>query len=180
MVFSLARLNLPQEMFIFHHQTPTGPPNRSTLFHDPMAQRRRRTRLIGLTEPAFLTSLLPMLVLLTKDLFFVPRVRSAAAPHNVEVAVVLSTASEKFIALPTDAVTACITDLSSVSVEVIAEVVETLRQRFPQAKLIAFGPHVQEQRLAAAQAAGCHQVLTRGQLDKQIDRLIIEWIAPSA
>jgi hypothetical protein len=121
-----------------------------------------------------------MLVLLTKDLFFVPRVRSAAAPHNVEVAVVLSTDSEKFTALPPEAITACITDLSSVSLDDIGGVVETLRGRFPQAKLIAFGPHVQEQRLHAAQAAGYHQVLTRGQLDKQIDRLITGWIAPSA
>lgn len=38
-----------------------------------------------------------------------------------------------------------------------------LRSQAPSAKVIAFGPHVQEQRLTAAREAGCDQVLTRGQ-----------------
>ncbi len=35
-------------------------------------------------------------------------------------------------------------------------------------KVVAFAPHVHEQKLAAAQSAGCDAVLTRGQFDRSI------------
>jgi hypothetical protein len=44
----------------------------------------------------------------------------------------------------------------------------------PPSKIIAFGPHVHEARLAAAEMAGCDLVLTRGQFDAQMDRLITD------
>lgn len=118
-----------------------------------------------------------MILLLTKDLFFVPIVRTAAAKLGVEVAVVLSIESDKLQTLPTESVTAWVVDLNSVTLEDLPSVVDNLSQRFPTAKRVAFGPHVQEQRLQAARDAGCQQVLSRGQLDSQIDRLIHDWIA---
>jgi CheY-like chemotaxis protein len=46
----------------------------------------------------------------------------------------------------------------------------------PQA-IIAFGPHVHEQKLAAATAAGCDVVLTRGQFDAQMRDLLARFSA---
>lgn len=42
----------------------------------------------------------------------------------------------------------------------------------PQPPLIAYGPHVHEQRLDAARRAGCDQVLTRGQFDATLPQLL--------
>ncbi len=44
-------------------------------------------------------------------------------------------------------------------------------QRFPTARWIAFGPHVQVGKLKAARAAGIETVLTRGQFDAQLGTL---------
>jgi CheY-like chemotaxis protein len=38
--------------------------------------------------------------------------------------------------------------------------------------ILAYGPHVHEDRLAAARAAGCDAVVSRGQLDRQADSLL--------
>ncbi len=45
----------------------------------------------------------------------------------------------------------------------------------PQA-IVAFGPHVHAAKLAAAEAAGCDLVLTRGQFDAQMDALLTKLI----
>lgn len=117
-----------------------------------------------------------MIVLLTKDLFFVPNLRSAATKLGAEVTVVLSIASDKLATLSANEVSAWIVDLNSVPIAELENVVSSLLSRFPQAKRIAFGPHVQEQRLQAAREAGCEQVLSRGQFDSQLDRLLPGWV----
>jgi hypothetical protein len=39
-------------------------------------------------------------------------------------------------------------------------------------RVIAFGPHVHEDRLAAARAAGCDSVLSRGQFFSQAENVL--------
>ncbi len=117
-----------------------------------------------------------MILLVTKDLFFVPTLRAAAEKLGVEVVTVLSLDSPKLMTLAADDISACVLDLSSTPVNRIAAAVATLRARFPHSHQIAFGPHVQELRLNAAKEAGCQPVLTRGQLSGQIDRWMPEWI----
>ncbi len=50
--------------------------------------------------------------------------------------------------------------------------VSQLRNRAPNAKILAFGPHVHETKLAAAEAAGCDRVMPRGAFHKQLDTLL--------
>lgn len=58
----------------------------------------------------------------------------------------------------------------------IAALVATLRDLAePPASILAFGPHVQSVRLDAARAAGCDQVLTRGQFHAQLESILREW-----
>lgn len=52
-----------------------------------------------------------------------------------------------------------------------ADVIANCRAVFPQAETIAFGPHVQPQRLAQARANGFAQVLTRGRFDALLPEL---------
>ena len=42
----------------------------------------------------------------------------------------------------------------------------------PPGAIVAFGPHVHQQRLDAATQAGCDEVLTRGQMHAQADALL--------
>jgi hypothetical protein len=52
------------------------------------------------------------------------------------------------------------------------QVVAAARKVSPEAKIIAFGPHVDEQLLASAAAAGADLVLSRGQFHKQYAELL--------
>ena len=42
----------------------------------------------------------------------------------------------------------------------------------PPGRIVAFGPHVHAERLAAAQAAGCDEVLTRGQFFARMEAVL--------
>jgi len=50
--------------------------------------------------------------------------------------------------------------------------VATIRGASPPAKIVAFGPHVDEALLASAKAAGCDEVLPRSQFQKQYVELL--------
>lgn len=119
-----------------------------------------------------------MIVFLTKDLFFVPVLQSAASRQGSVVQVLLSVDSPKAAELPAEDVVTCVVDLSGVPPGEMPQVVDRLRERFPQARIAAFGPHVQEGRLLAAREAGCEKVLTRGQFNAQVDRWVAAWSQP--
>ena len=61
--------------------------------------------------------------------------------------------------------------LPTTTVEQVANWKETLD---PAPILVAFGPHVQGSLLERAEQAGCDRVLTRGQMDQQIESLLDE------
>lgn len=62
-------------------------------------------------------------------------------------------------------------DLSTSGINV-GELVAQLKASIAPPRIIAFGPHVHEQRLAEAQSAGCDLVVSRGQFFAQIDSLL--------
>lgn len=65
-----------------------------------------------------------------------------------------------------------IVDLASPGLD-IADVVSQLRAKATSPlTIVAFGQHVHEERLAAATAAGCDHVLSRGQFHSQAGRLL--------
>ncbi|HVC95741.1 MAG TPA: hypothetical protein VND64_18755 [Pirellulales bacterium] len=47
----------------------------------------------------------------------------------------------------------------------------------PPISVIAFGPHVNERRLAAAREAGCDEVITRGQFHSRLDDLLLRYVS---
>ena len=70
----------------------------------------------------------------------------------------------------TDAIQFVIIDLASRS-GVLPGIVDEVASKCPQAKLIAYGPHVQIARLKLAREAGVPTVLTRGQFDASLTNL---------
>ncbi len=64
-----------------------------------------------------------------------------------------------------------IVDLSTAGVE-IKTLIARLREQLPQVRIVAFGPHVHERRLAAAREAGCDEVFSRGQFHRGMDEIL--------
>lgn len=120
-----------------------------------------------------------MIVLLTKDLFFIPISKAAAELNGTESKVISSTQDPRLADLDPNCIQVWLLDLSAIAVADLPASVQRCRQLAPKAKVAAFGPHVQTARLEAAQAAEADFVLTRGQLDRQLPQLLAEWIAAS-
>jgi DNA-binding NarL/FixJ family response regulator len=107
----------------------------------------------------------------TADLFFSSRVVGVAERMGVDLRVVGSL--EQFLQSASD-VSDCrlaILDLTLPKLD-LQMAVETVRAQFPQAHVVAYGPHVQEAALAAASAAGCDAVLSRGQFNANTEQVL--------
>jgi len=100
---------------------------------------------------------------------FSSRVVSAAKAHGVAVALVADQAAmaDKIAA---DCRLALI-DLSLDRLNLPAAV-SAIKAGAPTAQVIAYGPHVDAAALTDAKEAGCDQVLTRGQFNKQYAELL--------
>lgn len=108
---------------------------------------------------------------LTGDLLFSSRVSGVAAQLGIDLQIVGSVAQ---LLQRADASADCklvLIDLTSSSLELDAAV-QAIRERMPQARIVAYGPHVQEALLTAAAAAGCDAVLSRGQFDREMSRVL--------
>jgi DNA-binding NarL/FixJ family response regulator len=105
-------------------------------------------------------------VYFTTDLIFLSRVQSAARSAGVELITVSSESALRESAIDEE-IQLVILDLSAPGCD--PEVlVAAIRETMPGARVVAYAPHVLKAKLAAAQAAGCDQVLTRGQFDSQL------------
>jgi CheY-like chemotaxis protein len=116
---------------------------------------------------------------LTSDLVFPSRVAGIAArlgTQQITAATVESlTAKLESISGPVVA----LLDLNSPTIDPSAVVAGLKSLPNPPRSIVAFGPHVHEAKLAAATAAGCDLVLTRGQFSSQIDELLSSLLKPT-
>lgn len=113
-----------------------------------------------------------------KDVFFWPAVKEAASRVNVDLLIIRKLEDPKLDQLQPGDVACCLIDLASLEAAQIAETVESLRTKLgTQVRMVAFGPHVQESRLAAAADAGCSPVLSRGQFQARLPEYMADWLA---
>ena len=113
-------------------------------------------------------------MLLCSDLATTSRLTAAATRQGIALGVAFSVDAllDKAAAQPT---TLVILDLSLAGL-VAADVLARLRSLpTPPAAVIAFGPHVHENLLAAARAAGCDRVFSRGQLLGRAEEILAEF-----
>jgi DNA-binding NarL/FixJ family response regulator len=109
-------------------------------------------------------------ILLTSDLTVVSHVDGAAARTGSTVRTVSS---------PADAIQRCasetielvMVDLNTPSLE-MASLVASIKATTSAARVVAFGPHVHAERLAAARDAGCDAVTSRGQFFANTDAVL--------
>jgi DNA-binding NarL/FixJ family response regulator len=105
---------------------------------------------------------------LTPDLMFSSRVLGAASAAGVGLKIV--PAAGDVVRFVSDDCRLVLVDLTMPGLD-LPRVVAAVREKAPAARIIAFGPHVEEAMLAAAQEAGC-EVLTRGQFNQQYAQLL--------
>jgi DNA-binding response OmpR family regulator len=101
-------------------------------------------------------------LMLTTDLLSASQAAAAAAAQGTEFVHLPSGAAllENFRQRSVDLI---VVDIANCDTE-LAELVDRLRTAdSPGPRIVAFGPHVHQARLAAARDAGCDEVLTRGQ-----------------
>lgn len=109
--------------------------------------------------------------IISSDLLFASRIRGAAADQGWEIDQITDPLLLSHRAIPDWDV--AIIDVTAVSME-LGRLVQHLRKAVPQCRIIAFGPHVAEDRLEAARREQCDLVLPRGELNKRLPKLFSE------
>lgn len=110
-------------------------------------------------------------VLFSNDLTVLSRVEGAATRLDKNVRSV-STAAQLADCGGEGAPELLIIDLSSPSVDIEKLVAQWKMQAASATRIVAFGPHVHEERLAAARQAGCDVVVSRGQFFSQLESIV--------
>lgn len=109
------------------------------------------------------------LVVFSRDLMLASSLEGAARKVGLE----LSTCSAQEAAVSAAMEEDCrflLLDLGVPGLE-LSQLVQEIRAATDQVQIIAFGPHVHEQRLTEAEQAGCDQVVTRGQLHREAEAI---------
>lgn len=111
---------------------------------------------------------------LSGDLIFASRVRAAAeaAGHAFQLSgnVPAEADSDAATHEREEEVGWIVIDLAT-RAGIVADAVDAARKRFPDARLLAYAPHVQVGRIRAAREAGVPTVVTRGQFDSMLGSL---------
>ena len=111
------------------------------------------------------------IVLLSNDLAVLSRVEGAARRAGEAVRQAGSGPQAAEICAGVD-VRLVIVELSTSALDVAAVVSQLRKGESTGPRVIAFGPHVHEQRLGEAREAGCDLVVTRGQFFSQLDAML--------
>ena len=110
-------------------------------------------------------------VLLSGDLMVTSRVAGAAAQQGVALQTA-SNAQQAAESCREHSAQMLIVDLSTPSLNVAELVAAVKTDKDAAPTIVAFGPHVHEERLAAARDAGCDRVVSRGQFFGQLDTML--------
>lgn len=113
----------------------------------------------------------PTVLFFSRDIFFAPAVKTAANSAGCRF-VIVGQIDAELAADVVESVRACVVDLTPLSLEQVSEWGAILSERHPQARRIAFGPHVQTEHFAAAATAGFDHVLPKGQVAALLGRLL--------
>lgn len=116
------------------------------------------------------------IILFSNDLMAASNIRGPAQARNVpltlasNIEAVLNHCNEPGVDL-------VLLDLTTPGLDPEAIVPRLRSAPCPPGAIVAFGPHVQEGWLAAATAAGCDEVLTRGQFHAQAAALLGRYVS---
>lgn len=103
-----------------------------------------------------------MVLYLTDDLLFSSQITSAAKSAGIDIELLMSATqlAERLAAAPSE-IRLVIVDLGMSNLSV-SSTIALIRSTHPDVHILAYGPHVQVDKLAEAQRVGCNSVLARG------------------
>jgi CheY-like chemotaxis protein len=115
----------------------------------------------------------PMAILfLTTDLLFSSRVAGAAQRLGTSLRTVATPEALLEILSVEEPPSLVLLDLNAFHWNLLEWVPQLRGALHPPQAIVAYGPHVHSERLAEATAAGCDEVLTRGQFNAQMDAVL--------
>ena len=111
-------------------------------------------------------------LLFSSDLMISSQITGHARAIGLEVKVIGSLAQLREELTSSDLISLLMLDLSSKGVDP-EEIQSAIREGDHTVEtVVAFGPHVHREKLAAAKAAGCDEVMSRGQFVSQLEDLL--------
>ncbi len=113
---------------------------------------------------------------LTKDRVFSSRVAGVAQSRQIELSVV-SEADQLLTNTSANQVKLVLLDLTTSRCDPKQLVPQLRRLARPPKAVVAFGPHVNKAKLAAAEEAGCDQVLSRGEFNNRMTEVLVKYVA---
>ncbi|HKD36236.1 MAG TPA: hypothetical protein VKB78_05525 [Pirellulales bacterium] len=111
---------------------------------------------------------------LTTDLMFTSRLSGVASRLGMTLKIA-ATSAALIKLLAADPGSLVLVDLNSPGLDPRSLVADLKALSTPPQAIVAFGPHVHENRLAEATAAGCDEVLTRGQFNAHMEETLAKW-----
>ena len=110
-------------------------------------------------------------LIVTRNLFFVPRVENAAAECGLEVEQVVSEAAfrEEYLSRRVPLVLVDLDGERETWTPIVRSLVE---EGDAGPRIVAYGPHSDVALLAEAREAGCHAVLVKGEFDRRLKELL--------
>ncbi len=111
-------------------------------------------------------------VLVSSDMMVSSRLSNTAQRANVPLTIALSAGD--LTSQLSGQTRLVIVDLTQPGLNIV-EAVSAVRTIAPAAKILAFGPHVDEELLAEASAAGCDLVLSNGQFHREQESLLMQF-----
>ncbi|HEX6961448.1 MAG TPA: hypothetical protein VF175_06245 [Lacipirellula sp.] len=115
-------------------------------------------------------------LLLSSDLMLISTAQGAADRQGVPLKIASNPAHAATLSAGAAAVAI---DLRMPALNMAALVPQLRSLASPQAPIVACAPHVHAEALEAAAAAGCDEVITRGQFDRRFDALLARLTAPA-
>ena len=115
------------------------------------------------------------ILFLTTDLLFSSRVAGAAARLGMTLKTAATPAALIELLAAAEPESLVLLDLNSPGVDPRQLAPMVRASQNPPRAIIAYGPHVHEDRLSAATAAGCNEVLTRGQFNARMEETLAKW-----
>ena len=119
---------------------------------------------------------MPVCLILSDDLIDGSRIGGHA--KALGFAVVIARTQAQAVTQLTKEPAAVLIDLHNGSLDLTA-LVTAAQETKPRPRLVAFGSHVDAQRLKAARAAGCDEVLPRSAFFEDLDGNITRWCGPT-
>ncbi len=110
-------------------------------------------------------------VLLSGDLMAVSRIQGAVLRTGAGLRTA-ATAEQAISVCNEEPIELIVVDLGAPALEIGPLVSSLQRAGSAVPKIVAFGPHVHEDRLAAAREAGCDEVISRGQFFSYLESIL--------